>query len=63
MRAVVLAAGGGVDEDLPDALTDLLDDETLTDALTNAGWEQGADGEPLPSAGVLDALRSAWEAS
>ncbi len=61
--SVVLAPGRGVDEDLLDALTDLLDDETLTDALTNAGWEQGADGEPLPSAGVLDALRSAWEAS
>ena len=35
----------------------------MTDALTDAGWEQGVDGTALPSAGVLDALRSAWEAT
>ena len=61
--SVVLAPGRSADDDVLDALAELLDDEAMTDALADAGWEQGADGEPLPSAGVLDALRSAWEAS
>ena len=61
--SVVLAPGRGGEDDVSDALTDLLDDEAFTDALTAAGWEVGTDGETLPSAGVLDALRSAWEAS
>ena len=61
--SAVLAPGQGADDDVLDALTDLLDDDAMTDALTDAGWEQGVDGTPLPSAGVLDALRSAWEAT
>jgi hypothetical protein len=47
-RAEVVVAGGA-------------DLEGLDDALAEAGWEQGGDGEPLPPAGVLDALRVAWE--
>jgi hypothetical protein len=54
---VVLAPGRGVD------LGDLVDDDALDAALADAGWEADEVGEPLPSAGVLDALRSAWEAS
>ena len=61
--SVVLAPGRGADEDLLDALDDLADSDDLAEALTDAGWDTDTDGEPLPSAGVLDALRSAWEAS
>ena len=63
--SVVVAPGRGAGEDLLDALVDLADgDNELVDALLAAGWSDRADGtEPLPSAGVLDALRSAWEAS
>ena len=61
--SVVLAPGRGGDEDLLDALSGLADGDVLAEALTDAGWTTDADGEPLPSAGVLDALRSAWEAS
>ncbi len=61
--SVVLAPGLGADDDVLDALADLLDDDALTDALTDAGWDQDVDGTDLPSAGVLDALRTAWEAT
>lgn len=64
--SVVVAPGRGADEDLLDDLADLADgDNEFVDALLAAGWSDRTDGpaEPLPSAGVLDALRSAWEAS
>jgi hypothetical protein len=61
--SVVLAPARGVDGEVLDALTDLADGDALIDGLTDAGWTTDADGEPVPSAGVLDALRSAWEAS
>jgi len=61
--AVVLAPGRGVDEDVHDALSELVLDEAFTDALSDAGWSTETDGEAPPSAGVLDALRSAWEAT
>ncbi len=53
--SVVLAPRRGVDAG------ELIDADTLDAALAEAGWESDAAGEPLPSAGVLDALRSAWE--
>ncbi len=58
--SVVLAPGPDAD---PDALGDLLDDAALAAALAEGGWDRDGPGAPLPSAGVLDALRSAWEAS
>ena len=61
--SAVLAPGRGGDEDLLDALDDLVTSDELAEALRDAGWTTDGDGEPLPSAGVLDALRSAWEAS
>ncbi len=61
--SVVLAPGRGGDEDLLAELTDLAEGDALASTLDDAGWTNAADGEPLPSAGVLDALRSAWEAS
>ena len=51
----VLAPRRGVD------VSELVDADILADALASAGWENGSDGEPLPSAGAIDALRSAWE--
>jgi hypothetical protein len=53
--SVVLAPRRGVDA------SELIDADTLDAALAEAGWEADATGESLPSAGVLDALRSAWE--
>ncbi|HEY8060541.1 MAG TPA: hypothetical protein VID94_17375 [Acidimicrobiales bacterium] len=53
--SVVLAPRRGVDA------SELIDADNLDAALAEAGWESDATGEPLPSAGVLDALRSAWE--
>jgi hypothetical protein len=53
--SVVLAPRRGVDA------SELIDADTLDSALAEAGWDADATGEPLPSAGVLDALRSAWE--
>lgn len=64
--SVVVAPGRGADEDLIEDLVDLTDgDSEFTDALLEAGWFDQGDGppNPLPSAGVLDALGSAWEAS
>jgi hypothetical protein len=55
--SVVLASRRGADA------SELLDADTLDDALAEAGWDAEEAGEPLPSAGVLDALRSAWESS
>lgn len=55
--SVVLAPAVGRD------LADLATDDELADALAAAGWQEGLDGVPLPAAGVLDAVRSAWEAS
>lgn len=53
--SVVLAPRRGVDSG------ELIDADTLDAALAEAGWEADEAGEPLPSPGVLDALRSAWE--
>ena len=61
--SAVLAPGRGGDEDLLDALDDLVTSDELAEAFADAGWDNVTDGVPLPSAGVLDALRSAWEAS
>jgi len=61
--SVVLAPGRGGDEDLLDALADLAGSDALAEALTDAGWSTDTDGEAPPAAGVLDALRSAWEAT
>lgn len=35
--------------------------EGLDDALGEAGWDRGEDGDALPTPGALDALRTAWE--
>lgn len=42
-------------------LDDLADADELARALADAGWEEGGGGAALPTAGALDALRSAWE--
>jgi hypothetical protein len=51
----VLAPRRGVD------VSELAGADALADALADAGWAQGDDGEPLPSAGAIDALRTTWE--
>lgn len=57
-NVVVASAPGSAD-----AVERLVGDERLADALAEAGWDADGGGDALPSAGVLDALRSAWEAS
>jgi hypothetical protein len=52
---VVLAPRRGFDAD------ELVDTDALAEALEAAGWAAGESGEPLPSAGAIDALRSTWE--
>ncbi len=52
---VVLAPRRGFD------VGELADADELAEALEAAGWDSGEAGEPLPSAGAIDALRSTWE--